>query len=149
MSYYKAICLSCPDKRWIKPGTENGPKPLHEIGELDNDHPAAPISYSTGIAQQRMLDRALAMIREQVPGAVSVDMETSDQARYGFVLTSVRDADGNNLLPAWDDTTHPLAGLSDDVGDQISDLNWNGVVGEGYGGYVTLDLRTGEVVASS
>jgi hypothetical protein len=164
MSYYNAICLACSRKEWIEPGTEKLSTPRHEgsgyegdgsrAGDavrLDADHAAVPISVDAGIAQQRMLDRALEIIRERVPGAVFVSLETSDQDPYGFTLEAVHDNDRNDLLPAsaWDDLTHPLADVTEEVLYQISDLNWNGVVGEGRCGYVTIDLRTETVVSSS
>lgn len=149
MSYYTAVCLACSGKEWIEPGTEKSPTPRHEASGLDADHVAVPVSVDAGIAQQRMLDRALEIIRERVPSAVFVSLETSDQGRYGFTLRAVRDKDQNDLLPAWDDVTHPLADLTEEVFDQISDLKWDGVVGEGRCGYVTWDLRTETVVSSS
>jgi hypothetical protein len=159
---YTHICIACPDKTFIEPGTDTATTPRHAgIGHehdgsqaadgarRDADHRATPLKIDAGMAQQHMLDRALEIIRERVPNAVHVDLSTSDQGRYGFVLGGVTDADGNDLLPAWDDVKHPLADLADEIQGEISDLNWNGVVGEGYGGYATLDVRTGDVVASS
>jgi hypothetical protein len=68
-------------------------------------------------------------------------LQTSDQDTYGFILTGVQDIDGNELLPAWDDFTAPLAGLPDAVWDQVCDLEWDGVVGENRGGYALIDVR--------
>lgn len=162
MSYYKSICRACPDKHWIEPGTEQARKPRHhgsgydhdgsraaDAARRDADHRAVPIKLDAGMAQQRMLDRALEIIRDRVPGAAVVDLSTSDQGRYGFVLTGLRDDFGSDLLPAWNDAQHPLADLDEAVSNEINDLDWNGVVGEGYSGHATLDVRTGDVVASS
>lgn len=79
------------------------------------------------------LDAALALIREHAPTAVTAGLETSDQqAGYGFVLLSVRDAEGREVdLPD---------AIDDRVSDLICDLNWDGVVGENRQGYATLDL---------
>jgi hypothetical protein len=143
MSYFNDICVTCAietGKRWIKPGTEASDRPLHESAELDALHPAVPISFRSEEAQLAMLVRAMLIIQEAAPTAATVDLETSDQDTYGFVLTGVQDAEGNDLLPDWGDFKHPLAGLSDEVHDEISDLNWDGVVGEDRGGYVTIDL---------
>jgi hypothetical protein len=160
MSYYTTMCATGPGKRFIEPGSEKSGHPRHtvtgmgeagvaEAAALDADHPARPLGLNTRTAQQRMLDRALEIIRERVPGAVTVDLCTSDQGRYGFVLDSIQDVAGSECLPAWDDFTHPLAGLGDDVAVQLNDLDWDGVVGEGHGGYVTLNVVTGDVVSSS
>jgi hypothetical protein len=154
MSYYTAICGVCPDKHFIKPGTEDSATPLHEgyghehngtqaadAARRDADHMAVPVDFNAEGPQRRMLTRALTIIRDRVPNAVFVDLTTSDQDSYGFVLGGVQDADETDLLPAWDDFTHPLAGLGDEVENEINDLSWDGVVGEDRGGYATIDLR--------
>ena len=144
MSYYNEICRTCAieiGKKWIKPGTERSERPQHEDAALDAAHPADPISFRGEDAQLAMLTRAMLIIKTAAPTAATVDLETSDQDRYGFVLTGVRDAGGTNLLPSnWADTGNPLYRLSDEVWDEISDLDWNGVVGENEGGYATIHL---------
>ncbi len=154
MSYYTAICMRCPTKHFIKPGTENDSNPQHEghgSGDskernakiLDANHTPLPLGIRERRAQLWMLAGALEFIREKVPVAVYADLETSDQDSYGFVLTALRSTPaGPDLLPSWDDSTHPLAGFRDDIGDQISDLDWDGVVGEDDGGYVTINVLT-------
>jgi hypothetical protein len=108
---------------------------------LDAEHTPAPVDYRTDRIQRRMLARAVEIIRERVPGAVFADLQTSDQDDYGFVLAAVTDEVGTDLLPAWDDVTHPLAGLSDEVSGELCNLEWDGVVGEDEYGNVTIDLR--------
>lgn len=144
MSFYMKICAICPDKRWVEPETREG-TPRHasesDGAALDADHTPVPLGLRSEKAQSRMLDRALEIIRERVPEAAFVHLETSDQDSYGFVLMSVTDADGVELLPDWSNSTHPLTSLSDDVTDEIGDLEWNGVVGEDRSGYATIDVR--------
>jgi len=163
MSYYNAICIRCPGKVWIVPGTEKDDTPRHtgtgyefdgsaerEGLRLDAIHTAEPVNYHDERAQKWMLASALQLIHDLVPDAVFADFETSDQDRYGFTLRALRaTADGPNLLPNWNDTDHELSGVTEDVFDLISDLNWNGIMGEGYGGYVTWNVVTNEVVESS
>lgn len=150
MSYYKQVCGICPGKRWIEPGSSGQRHAVENGGAvLDADHAPMPMDLHDEVIQQRMLDNAIRIVHERVPAAVTMELETSDQDTYGFVLRSVRDAAGNELLPGWDNPGDPLAGLYDDVVDEISDLDWNGVVGEGYGGYVTLAVPSGLVVSSS
>jgi hypothetical protein len=145
MNYYCHICVTCAieiGKRWILPGSEISGKPRHDTAELDELHPAIPVSLHSEQAQLAMLARAMVIIRLAAPAAVIVELETSDQDRYGFILRGIRDADGGDLLPAWwDDFSHPLSELGDQVCDEISDLDWDGVVGENSGGYATINLR--------
>ncbi len=162
MSFYKAVCLICPDKHFIEPGTETHARPRHagagyksdgsqaaDAARRDADHAATPIKLGAGMAQQRMLDRALEIIRAGLPSAAMVDLETSDQGAYGFVLQRITDDSGDAVPMEWGTMSPELARLYDQISDQISDLDWNGVVGEGRCGYVTLDVRTGAVVSSS
>ncbi len=149
MTYYTAICMKCPQKRFIVPGTEyNNPRHEGKDGPaLDAIHAALPENLRSDRAQMWMLACALELIRARVPVARYVDMETTDQDDYGFVLTGLRSTlGGPDLLPSWGDTDHPLQGVADEIGDQISDLDWDGVVGENEGGYVTIDITTSKVV---
>ncbi len=160
MSYYTHLCLRCPTKHFVKPGTENDATPRHEgIGyefdgsqvkdgeRLDGIHVPLPEPIRSRRAQMWMLACAYELIKVRVPVARYVELETSDQDTYGFVVTALRSApDGPNLLPSWDDTQHPLLSFVDDINDQVSDLEWDGVVGEDQGGYVTVDMETNKVV---
>lgn len=137
---YSAICGRCPDKHFIVPGTEDAAVPLHEATPRDDDHVAVSLDLRSKKAQRRMLARAMHLITERVPSAVTVNLQTSDQDPYGFVLVGVADGAGNELLPHWSNYAHPLADLADEVADEINDLDWDGVVGESEGGFVTLRL---------
>jgi hypothetical protein len=67
-----------------------------------------------------------------------MDLAASDQNLYGFVLTGVTLADGTEAdLP--DE-------LCNDIVDHLSDLDWNGVVGEDDHGYATVDLTDAAAV---
>lgn len=141
MSYYKELCVVCLGaggvKRWIRPG--GGKLAVHDSAGA-YCHAAEPMAFRDERVQLTMLATAMSMIAERVPGAAMVDLVTSDQDSYGFNLTGVRNADGVELLPDWQDTEHPLASLADDVWDMLADLNWCGVVGENRGGYGTIVL---------
>jgi hypothetical protein len=138
MPYFTEVCEICPDKVFIDPDTR---KHAGTNGAgLDAAHTAVPVGLSTTAVQRRMLNRAIDIVLERVPDAVIMDLETSDQDSYGFVLRGLVDAAGNDLLPDWAGPGHPLAGLDDDVTDELSDLDWDGVVGEDDGGYATIDL---------
>lgn len=149
MSYYNAICMKCPTKRFIVPGTETD-NPRHEGNDgpaLDALHTPVPLDFHEQRAQMWMLACALEMIHTHVPDAVYLDLETSDQGRYGFVVRGLRATlDGPDMWPDWGDSKHPLGAIYDDVNDQFSDLNWDGVVREDRYGYVTLNILTNEVV---
>lgn len=158
MSYYNAICMKCREKRFIVPGTEVD-NPRHEgvgnghdgsqardAAERNADHTPEPLDLHEPLAQAWMLANALHVIRERVPEAIYVEMETSDQDLYGFTLTALRStSDGPDLLPDWADTRHALAGLRDVVNDQICDLDWDGTVGEDRQGFVIWNLLTAKV----
>jgi hypothetical protein len=151
---YTAICAQCPDKAFVEPGTESNGKPKHlgigykfdgsqaaDAARRDADHSAAPVPLNHEWSQRKILTSALEMIRAAAPTAVLVDLETSDQGRYGFVLRGIQDADGNELMPTEWVKGHPMNQLEDDVSGEIGDLDWDGVVGEDDGGYATIDLR--------
>ena len=150
MSRYTQVCGICPDKHWIDPESDGQ---RHDAGPhgatLDAHHAPMPVGLHDPVIQRRMLANALRIVHARVPAATRLSLATSDQDRYGFTLTSVQDAEGRELLPAWDNPGHPLAGLYDEVIDEISDLDWDGVVGEGSGGYVTLAVPSGRVVHSA
>lgn len=144
MSHFNDICKTCAiqtGKEWIKPGTEASGTPLHERAELDAQHPAVPVTMRGNDAQLAMLTRAMLIIALAAPSAATVNLETSDQGRYGFVLRSIQDADGNELMPTTWTSGHPMNQVEDEVFGEICDLNWDGVVGEDYHGYATIDLR--------
>jgi hypothetical protein len=75
------------------------------------------------------------MIRYDVPTAMTVDFQTSDQGSYGFVLLEVKLADGTFLS---DVNLDAYLTLKDDIQDHINNLSWDGVVGESHGGMATL-----------
>lgn len=146
MSFYNHICAVCPDKRFIEPGTETSAVPRHVRSLLDEQHPAVPIDLRGEQAQRKMLARLLDIVRAAAPTAVSIDLETSDQDAYGFVLKAVTDAHGTNLLPeGYLDSSHPLWTLDDAVADELGDLEWDGVVGEDEGGYATISLLAAQL----
>jgi hypothetical protein len=161
MSHYTAICMRCPDKRFIVPGTEAG-EPRHEgnshrngsnqaedAARRDADHMALPVDLRDDRAQFKMFRRALEILRdhEGLGAGRYVSLRRSDQGSYGFELWAVCATDGKDLLPKRSDYRHPLAGLADDLVDELGDLEWDGVVGENEWGYATIDLLTGKVVS--
>ena len=84
------------------------------------------------IEDQANLTRFLRTVRRMVPNVKSVDLESSDQDRYGFVLTGVTLEDDTKLAD--------LDMFEDVAWDYLCNLSWNGVVGENKGGYATLDV---------
>jgi len=79
------------------------------------------------------LAAALAIVRNGAPGAFSVVLCTSDQqVGYGFILSDVRDIEDESL------PHEAFARLEDEVNEYLSDLDWDGVVGEDHHGYATL-----------
>jgi hypothetical protein len=148
MSYYDEICGACPGKAFINPETGGHDGTGYEFdgsraadgARRDADHKPAPLPLRGEEAQRKMFDAALDIIRRAAPDAVTVDLKMSDQDLYGFVLQGLVDAAGNQLLPGWSDTQHPLAGLEDEVADLINDLEWDGVVGEDECGYASIRL---------
>jgi hypothetical protein len=150
---YEDICAQCPDKAFIEPGTESSGAPRHagvgydfdgsraaDAARRDAEHVAAPMPIGDARSQRKMLTTALKMIRAAMPSAATVDLSTSDQSRYGFVLSGVQDADGKDLLPSGWVENHPLNQVMEDVSTEINDLDWNGVVGEDYHGYARIEL---------
>lgn len=78
------------------------------------------------------LDETMRIVRERVPGAVAIDLETTDQDTVGFILRDVVFVDGailSNRDPA------VLDAVADDVWHLVSSLGWDGLVGENDGGY--------------
>ena len=88
---------------------------------------------------ERLRD-ALGIIRETVPEASLVNLETSDQAMHGFVLRDITLANGD-LLSQVDEGL--LDRVSDAVWSPLSDLAWDGVVGEDAQGYAVVRLDEG------
>lgn len=84
------------------------------------------------------MDSMLRVLRERFPTAVRVDLTTSDQNRYGFVLCSVRDAQGSELYMSLSDSGQYA--VEDQVDPYLGDLDWDGVVGEDKYGNVTLNI---------
>lgn len=80
---------------------------------------------------------AIALVRERVPGAAFLSLETSDQNRgYGFTFCGVSDVSGREIvLPADLDST-----IESEVYDVLCDVDWNGAVGEDRHGYAVLAL---------
>jgi hypothetical protein len=150
MSVYTRICDIClanGEKRWILPGTEQAATPRHHSGArgaaaeaeqaaYDADHPAEPVDFRLAVPQRALLTEALLRIRAEAPEVVLVDLETSDQDTYGFVLRGLRLAGGTDAGV----TPEDLDG-DGEVSDFIGDLDWDGVVGEDSRGYATIDLR--------
>lgn len=92
---------------------------------------------------QNNLGDALHLVRQHCPTAVAVHLATSDQDRYGFILTGVEYADGTRADQDWSDDgpLNPLPGdVADQVNDLLSDIDWNGVVGEDKHGYVEIEI---------
>lgn len=83
------------------------------------------------------LDVTLRIVREQVPGAVAIELETTDQDYVGFKLTDVVLADGS-LLADVDEAK--LDAVADAVWDHVTQLGWDGLVGEDNGGYGRVTL---------
>jgi hypothetical protein len=82
--------------------------------------------------EQEHFDAALQAIRDALPAAKTVELETSDQDYYGFFLREVQDGSG--------DVIEVPGTLEDTVAQHIQDLDWNGVVREDKHGNVTIDL---------
>lgn len=83
------------------------------------------------------LHEALGVIRETVPEASFVHLETSDQAMHGFVLRDITLANGDQLSQVDEDL---LDRVSDEVWSPLSNLAWDGVVGEDAQGYAVVRL---------
>lgn len=157
MGYTEVCALCLPEKRFVEDGRHVGVGYEHDGSQAADaerrnaGHPAQPIELHGDDVQRTMLDAVLAHVRRRVPGAVYLDLATTDQSSgYGFVLGEVTAEDGTNLRPDSRDFEHPLGyKLDDEVTDWLADLDWNGVVGEGYGGYATIDLRTGRTIDAS
>jgi hypothetical protein len=150
---YSDVCAFClPQKVFVEDGRHvgQGHEPAADADRRDAGHPVAPIELSGEGVQRTMLDAVIAHVRKAAPEAAYLDLSTTDQnTGYGFVLGGLEDAQGKDLLPDYFDFTHPLVNLGDELADWLYDLNWNGVVGEGYGGYARIDLRTGVTVDAS
>lgn len=141
-----------------------GPNPVDELitqavgalqSRLDDAHDA--VGYAEGIDEvvtdidgllavaeaddrspdQRRLDEACAHVTGRVPGAQSLDLATSDQNMYGFVLADVRTDDGelSDLDPGL------LAQLQDELDGHLNDLSWYGAVGEDSHGDANIPIR--------
>jgi hypothetical protein len=131
------ICLASGQKRFIVPGTEQAATPRHDSRDVaEPDHTADPVDFRLAEPQRALLRQALRLIRAWAPEVTLVDLETSDQGPYGFVLRGLRRADGSDA----DITPDDLDG-DGEITDFIGDLDWNGGVGEDNRGYVTIDLR--------
>lgn len=83
------------------------------------------------------LDRALTLIREAYPHAIGACFQTSDQGNYGFVHEELVYPD--RLEYVHDEDQH-----ADQIAELLSDLDWDGVMGEDAHGCVTIDLTVGE-----
>lgn len=89
-------------------------------------------------ADQANLDAALSLIRKSVPRAVSIDLGTSDQNTYGFVLMEINMNDGSVLSEFGAGLQFDT--IDDSVSDLLSDIDWNGVVAEDKYGFATVTL---------
>ena len=85
------------------------------------------------------LAKFLALVREKVATASTVDLATTDRNFYGFWLSEVILADGAMMSATSPDAFEEL---SDEADDLLGALDWNGVVGESAQGYATLDVPT-------
>lgn len=133
MSYYNHICATCQRKEFIKPGTESG-KPSHDRPELDEQHDAVALELRSPAAQDKILAALLAIVRELAPTAATVNLETSDQNDYGFVLYGLSDEAGADMDIPGD--------LQDAIAGEIGNLEWNMVVGEDQHGYATIPVTS-------
>lgn len=90
---------------------------------------------------QGNLDAVLAIVREHCPHAVAIQLETSDQGLYGFVLREVTEESPSTGLYFQRDPEDALpADAQDKVTDLLSDLDWDGVVGESPQGYARVEV---------
>lgn len=85
---------------------------------------------------QAHLDAVLTIIRERLPLAHHVLLETSDQSHYGFVLVAIA-YDNDVAIPL--DIALPDH-VVDQINDMLSDIDWDGVVGEDKHGYARVLL---------
>jgi hypothetical protein len=76
------------------------------------------------------------LIRRKVPEARTAHFMTSDQHTYGFVLSCLRDADGEEVDP------DPV---DEAVSDLLRDMRWDGPMRENARGYAVLDLESGRM----
>lgn len=67
-------------------------------------------------------------------------LETSDQNRYGFVLSGVQYASGEVVSHSWYGDNPWPGEVDDQICDLLSDLDWDGVVGESPQGYARINL---------
>ena len=74
----------------------------------------------------RNLRDAMELIAVRVPDAISVELETSDQNEYGFVVHDV--LTGGQPLSKTDPDL--LLQLQDETWDSLCNISWDGVVGE-------------------
>jgi hypothetical protein len=118
-----------------------------ETGQITGNAPSGWRGQLTRTELDRAnLDAALALIRKHCPGVVAVHLETSDQRTSGFVFSSFEYefSDSNKSLHLW--SGEPITDLPDEIGQEVSDLlselAWDGVVGESREGYARIPLPT-------
>lgn len=79
------------------------------------------------------LRAALALVRDRCPGAVAVELETSDQNKgYGFVI-NVIEYESGVIGPVPDE-------IEDAIWERLNDIDWDGVVNESPQGYARISL---------
>ncbi|WP_157441386.1 hypothetical protein [Actinoplanes awajinensis] len=86
---------------------------------------------------QEALNAALRTIEEQVPEAVKVSFQTTDQDYVGFELAVVELSSGKDLA---DVAPLRFAEVAGSVWPLISGIGWDGVMGEDAHGNATLIL---------
>lgn len=91
------------------------------------------------MSDNERLREALGVICEMVPEASLFHLETSDQAMHGFVLRDITLANDNRLSQVDEGL---LDRVTDEVWSQLSELAWDGVVGEDAQGYAVIRLAT-------
>jgi hypothetical protein len=87
------------------------------------------------------LDETKRVVRDRVPEAVSIGLQTSDQGSVGFTLVDIETGSGVELSSS-DSALLDL--VADEVWHLVSSLGWNGLVGEDQYGYATVSLQKAE-----
>lgn len=97
-------------------------------------------------AQQNLLNNILTAIRGEVAQvgdlrATAVEMQSSDQDQYGFVLVEVHTTGADGVEQQLS-LTHPgvFEGLRDRTWEDLDLLDWDGVVGEDEYGHARLSI---------
>lgn len=106
---------------------------LQELTQKYGDYyRQTPAQRSLG--QLLMLANAIVTVCSYYPNAAAFDLSTSDQGRYGFVLSGVKLSDGTEVEYPY------AAGFEDEMCEHLQDIDWDGVVGECSAGYATVEV---------